>query len=242
MQPPPGQLPHPTLLCLHAPQNQLPSHAHVIPLILSCLPKQLVGGAWVATDGGIVGKAAHVGPRALSFRVWAQGHEGCPTPTPTHLAKVFGKVQHPTVQKTEPHKVLVVGPSEGPPPMLRHCKLMGKGLAECGSKHFGKALLKNPYKKQSLGLTCTAPLWGWHDAWRPRITPFPHPARMPLGSSGVGARSCRGMPSPTVPQHAASLAKCCSAGGARWLAATKKVMKQASCLLTIGRGGHCLLV
>ena len=65
---------------------------------------------------------------------------------------MFDRVQHLTVQKTKSHKVLVVGPSEGSPPMLRHYKLMGRSLAECESKHFYKALLKNPPKKQRLKL------------------------------------------------------------------------------------------
>jgi len=46
-----------------------------------------------------------------------------------------------------------------------------------------------------------------------------------LGWSGIGIRSCRGMPSPTMLQHATGLAMCCSKGGARQLAATKKAMK-----------------
>ena len=49
--------------------------------------------------------------------------------------------------------------------MLRHYKLMGKSLAECESKHFYKALLKNPPKKQKLKLERLCEQWGAHTAF-----------------------------------------------------------------------------
>ena len=67
-----------------------------------------------------------------------------------------------TVHRAKSRKVLAVGPSEGPPPLLKHYKLMGKSLAECESKHFYKALLNNPPKKQRLKLEGLCEQWGPH--------------------------------------------------------------------------------
>ena len=76
----------------------------------------------------MIGKVVHVGQDALSMRQWVQDPEGYLTPTHTHSAHVFDRVQPLVVDKTRSHKHLVVGPSDGAPPQLKHVKVMaGQG-------------------------------------------------------------------------------------------------------------------
>jgi hypothetical protein len=102
------------------------------------------------TDQGVIGKVVHVGQGALSMREWVQDPEGYLTPTQTHSAHVFDRVQPLVVDETRSHKLLVVGPSKGAPPQLKHFKVMGKGLNKCEAKHIYKALRK---KSKSQRLT-----------------------------------------------------------------------------------------
>jgi hypothetical protein len=89
----------------------------------------------------------HIGQEALTVRVWEQDHEGYLTPTHRHSAHVFNRVQHLLVSTLKSGKRLVVGPSEGAPPQLKHYEVRGRSLAKCESKHFCKALRKNLTKK-----------------------------------------------------------------------------------------------
>ena len=123
-------------------------------------PKPLKKGEFAITDQGVIGKVVHVGQGALSMRQWVQDPEGYLTPTRTHSAHVFDRVQPLVVDKTRSHKLLVVGPSEGAPPQLKHFKVMGKGLHKCEAKHFYKALRKKVPKSQRLKLQELCEYWG----------------------------------------------------------------------------------
>ena len=91
-------------------------------------PTPLKKGNYAITDQGVIGKVVHVDQGVLSMREWVQDLEGYLTPTQTHSAHVFDRVQPLVVDRTRSHKHLVVGPSEGAPPQLKHFKVMGKGL------------------------------------------------------------------------------------------------------------------
>ena len=102
----------------------------------------------------------HIGQEALTVRVWEQDHEGYLTPTHRHSAHVLNRVQHLLVSTLKPDKRLVVGPSEGAPPQLKHYEVRGRSLAKCESNHFCKALHKNLTKKDRHKLQELCKHWG----------------------------------------------------------------------------------
>ena len=105
------------------------------------------------TDQGMVGKVVHTSQQALTIREWEQDLEGYLTPTPKHSAHTLNNVQRLLTQFTKARgKRLVVGPSEGAPPLLKNPKLTGKGLHKYESKTFYRALQGVLTKKQKLKL------------------------------------------------------------------------------------------
>ena len=128
-------------------------------------PTPFAKGQWVITDDSAIGRVTHVGGEALSIRVWVQDPEGYLTPTATYTAHVLQRVQLLKVISTNRGKKLVVGPSEGSPPLLKHYKLLGRGLNKCESKHFYKALQRAPPKAQREKLTQLCEFWSHHVGW-----------------------------------------------------------------------------